>query len=195
MVKVKPGRPRAEVESIPGGLRVSVRTPRNWFALCFLPIWLTGWAFGEVFTISVLVGADFARSSRPPPTGFLAVWLVGWTIGGLLAIAAFLWMAFGREVLEVSGGTLRVRREAVGVGRAWSYDLAHVQNVRWSPAPFNPFSFNASMRYWGFGNGVVGFDYGASTHRVLPGLEEAEASSVIERLRAYVGGGTALRAP
>jgi hypothetical protein len=195
MVNVKPGRPRAITTSIPGGIRVAVRTPKNVFALMFLPVWLTGWAFGEAVGIGALLGVNPAQPSRPTPTGFLAVWLVVWTAGGALVIASFLWMAFGRETLEISGGALRVRREALRIGRTWSYDLAHVRNVRWSPAPFKPFSWNASFRQWGFGNGVVGFDYGASTVRVLPGLEEAEATGIIGALQTYVGGGAAIRAP
>jgi hypothetical protein len=195
MVNVKPGRPRAVTASIPGGIRVAVQTPKKLFALIFLPVWLTGWAFGEAVAIRTLLGAGSAQFSRPTPTGFLAVWLLIWTVGGALVLASFLWMAFGRETLEISGGTLRVRREAVRIGRTWSYDLAHVRNVRWSPAPFNPFSWNASLRHWGFGNGVVGFDYGASTVRVLPGLEEAEANGIISALQTYVGDSGASRAP
>ena len=63
--------------------------------------------------------------------------------------------------------------------------------IRWSPAPVTPFSLDASRRYWGIGNGVIGFDYGAKTIRVLPGLGEAEANRIVEALRARVGSGAA----
>lgn len=188
MVNVKPGSPRAVTKSIPGGIRVTVRSRKNWFLMIFLPVWLVFWAAGaRVVVRTILEGGPGSR-------GFLVGWLLLWTIGGAFALAAFLWMAFGREIVETSGGSLRVRREAVGFGRSWSYELAHVQNLRCSPAPFNPFSFGGSMRYWGFGNGGVGFDYGASTIRVLPGLDESEANKIVDSLRAHLGSGAALRA-
>lgn len=185
MVRMKPGRPRAVTESTPGGLRIAVRTRKNVFLLLFLPVWLVGWAFGEVTVIYKLIDeASDLRGAPLPFSGFLLVWLVGWTLGGGFALLAFVWNAWGREVLEVSRGALRVRHEVLGLGRTREYDLAHVRAVRVSPAPFDPWSSRGALRYWGFGNGVVAFDYGATTVRVLAGVEEAEAAGLVEALGA-----------
>ena len=68
--------------------------------ILFMPVWLVGWAFGEVMAVATLLGgAGLVKVANPSaPTGFLLVWLVLWTAGGGLAFVAFAWNAFGREV-------------------------------------------------------------------------------------------------
>ncbi|WP_242360308.1 MULTISPECIES: hypothetical protein [Anaeromyxobacter] len=178
-------RGRAVTETIPGGIRITVAVRKNWPMLLFLPVWLAGWAFGEITVIGTLAGAP-EISNSPRPIGFLVVWLSAWTFGGALAIAAFLWNAFGRETLEISGRTLRIRQHALGIGRTREYPLDQVRALRVAAAPLQPFSFAGSMRYWGFGNGVVAFDHGGRTIRIFT-VDEDEASSIVESLKPRLG--------
>lgn len=120
--------------------------------LLFLPVWLAGWAFGEITAIRTLMGAP-EISNSPTPTGFLALWLLFWTFAGVLVTAAFAWNAFGRETLEISGRALTIRQLVFGMGRTREYPLDQIRAFRVAAAPLQPFSFAGSMRYWGFGNG------------------------------------------
>lgn len=138
-----------------------------------------GWGFGEVTVVQQLTRG----LTRGPPVLFLAVWLALWTAGGAFVIAVIAWSIAGREVISVAGGTLAVRREVLGIGRAWEYDGVHVRNVRVSPAPFDPFDFRASVRFWGLGGGPIAFDYGARTHRFGAGIDEAEAAPIVAAIR------------
>lgn len=180
-------RARAVTESIPGGIRVTVPIPRNWPMLLFLPVWLAGWAFGEITAIRTLMGAP-EISNSPTPTGFLALWLLFWTFAGVLVTAAFAWNAFGRETLEISGRALTIRQLVFGMGRTREYPLDQIRAFRVAAAPLQPFSFAGSMRYWGFGNGVVAFDHGGRTIRIF-NVAEDEASSIVESLKPRLGSG------
>jgi hypothetical protein len=186
MVTATPGRPRASVETVPGGLRISAPAPRSWGVLLFLPPWLVGWALGELAALRELTGAA-ATSGSAGPILFLTVWLLAWTAGGLLVAFTFLWTAFGRETVELADATLSVRRHVLGLGRTRRYDAARVQGLRvWAgPAP-GPRTA-PRLRRPGLGGGTIAFDHGGRTVRVLGGLDEAEATALVAQLGARLG--------
>jgi len=176
--RIAPARPRSTSTAIPGGLRVVIPARRRWLVSLFLGVWMCGWTVGEVTAL----GALFAGKG-PGLNSFLLVWLVLWTLGGAFAATALAWNVAGREVVSVSGATLTVRREVLGVGRTSEYDAASVRNLRVAPQPFDPFDFRSGMRLWGLGGGVVAFDYGAATHRFGAGVEEAEGAEIVRAFR------------
>jgi hypothetical protein len=167
---------RTVVTDGPDGLSFLVPARRQWFAMLFLPIWLVGWVFGEVFAIGELI-------SGKGPWGFLLFWLAGWTVGGGFAIFVWLWMVAGRERLIVRPGVLAHRSELFSVQRNREYDLPQVRNLIVSPAAFNPWNMTAGFRMWGFGGGIVAFDYGARTIRVLASIDEAEGRMIVSRIQ------------
>jgi len=183
MAKVVPGRSRAVVSHVPGGVRVVIPTRKRWFDLLFAPVWLVGWAMGEYSAL----GAIFGEPDGPTPW-FLVLWLVIWTFGGVAVLGAFVYGAFGREVIEAAGGTLRVRREALGLGRTLEYAAHDVRRVRVSPAPNDSFSWPGGLQSWGSGRGLIAFDHGARTIRFCGGVEEAEAERIAGLLRERLPG-------
>src|SRR6266853_594766 len=93
---------RATVED--DGTTVSISAPaaRSWLAILFLPVWLCGWAAGELFALSVLfhLRIPWGRSAQPvagPASAFLIFWLCMWTVGGAWALYSWLWMIAGHE--------------------------------------------------------------------------------------------------
>lgn len=133
---------------------------------------------------------DMLRSYERAPTLFLAAWIAAWGIVVGSVVVTLAWQLTGREIVSVSGATLAIRREALGVGWTRAYDQAHVQNVRVAPAPRDPFEFGSVLRLWGTGAGLVAFDYGARTHRFGDGIEEAEAGEIAEEIRRRLPFGT-----
>jgi len=86
----------------PGGLEATLRPPgmQRFTGAGFLTVWLTFWAFGEVFVIWILATGAWALFTGQPPgpgrslleTGpaltlglFLLCWLAFWTFGGVMA--------------------------------------------------------------------------------------------------------------
>ena len=167
---------RTAVSDGPDGLTFVVPSRRQWFAMLFLPVWLVGWLFGEVFAVRGLI-------SGKGPSLFLLVWLTMWTLGGGLALLGWLWMLAGRERLVVKPGVLVHRLELFGLHRTREYDLSQVRNLKVSPESFNPWNMGSSFRMWGLGGGVVSFDYGARTIRVAASVDEAEGRMIVNRIQ------------
>lgn len=136
MTRVPQVRERGAREALPPDSRITIRETldglgiynparRNIVLVLFLMLWLTGWAFGEIFALSeIFRGGDLAGSA------FLLVWVTFWTLGGLFALATLLWNLFGSERLFVTGGMLV---HSVGVGplrRKRIYAAGEVSGLR-----------------------------------------------------------------
>ncbi len=156
--------------------------------MLFLPIWLIGWAFGEVTVITQLLGPTGGE-----PVGFLLVWLAGWTVGGVFTLGFFLWMLAGKQVVRVERGVLSLRWEVLGLGSSREYDVSQVHNLRIGAATgFNPFSMAQAGAMWGVTGGPLGFDYGAQTVRFGLAMHEAEAAIILPRLSRILPRGSAV---
>jgi len=60
-------------------------------------------------------------------------WLVGWSLGGLFAAYSLLWMAFGREVVELRPDRLGHSRRILGIGRNRAYDITELRTCVLGP--------------------------------------------------------------
>ena len=162
MALIRPSAGIAEVQDIPGGLSIGIPAPRQLFPMLFLPVWLVGWAFGELSAI-----ADLLRSGAQDSPGFLMFWLVGWTLGGVGALAVFLWMLAGKQIIRLERGLLSVRWEVLGLGFGREYNVSDIANLRIAVgADLNPFSMSRAGDMWGYTGGPLVFDYGAHTIRI-----------------------------
>src|SRR5262245_59809215 len=166
---------RTAVNDGPEGLTFLVPARRQWFAMAFLPLWLVGWLFGEVTAVRTL-------AAREGPSWFLAAWLTLWTVGGGFAVLAWLWMLAGKERIVLRPGTLLHRYELFGLGRTREYDWSNVRNFMVSSPTFNPWNMSSGFRGWGFGGGVVAFDYGAKTIRMAQSVDEAEGRMIVNKI-------------
>ena len=180
MARVEPIPARATVGDTPEGFMISIPTKKHYFAIVFLPVWLVGWAFGEVFAIRTLV---LPPAGSPGPILFMAVWLTCWTLGGGFFIYTLLWLLCGREVIVLRTDALVIRRLVLGFGRSREYDLSAVRNLRVGAAPYNPFDIKSGLQFWGIGGGVVAFDYGAGTVRFGASIQEGEAGDIVSTLK------------
>ena len=187
MALIRPSTGTADVQDLPGGLSIVIPAPRHVFAMLFLPVWLVGWAFGEVSAVTELFG-----SGGQQPVGFLAIWLVAWTLGGGAALLFCLWMFAGKQVVRLSQGQLSVRWEIFGLGFGREYSVSDITNLRIAAGgDFNPFSMLRAGDMWGFSGGPLVFDYGAHTIRFGLGLHEAEARILLPRIARLLPRGSA----
>ena len=171
---------RIELSKEQNGITVCIKTRKNYFALIFFPIWLTGWTVGGFAAISaVLSGAN--------DTGFLFVWLCGWLVGEVFAISTWLWNALGQEVVAITGGSFEYRRELFGktITRK-TVPVKSLSNLRAAGVYGSTWSWGNSGSQWGFSGGVVAVDEGWDTHRFGIGLEEREAVALVSELQQYL---------
>ncbi|MFA5354743.1 MAG: hypothetical protein WC291_10980 [Thermodesulfovibrionales bacterium] len=181
MTRITLGKARAVITATGNGLQVVIPSRKNAFLILFLAAWLVGWAVGEV-----MVPTTFIKGIKD--TGaliFSAAWLVAWTIGGGFAIYTWLWNVAGKEIITVNSLYLTVKKDLFGYGRVKEYEMSHITNLRVSPQPFNPFDVSSSLQFWGVGGGVLAFDYGSRTYRFCRGVDEAEATQVMGRIKEY----------
>jgi len=107
------------------GLGIHNPARRNIALVLFLMVWLTGWAFGEYFALSEILGGGNLVGSL-----FLLVWASFWTLGGLVAVRVLLWNLFGSERLFITEGMLVHSRGIGPFQRKRIHPLAEVDGFR-----------------------------------------------------------------
>lgn len=178
---VTPPPPRFTTEAVPGGIRASIPSRKNWLIILFLSVWLVGWAFGEIQAATELL-----NPSENSPSLFMAAWITGWTLGGIYVFSTIIWQLAGREIITLDSTTFEHRLEAFGLGWSRRYALAKIKHLRvteYARASFTNQSAWAPPLI-GSGHGPLAFDYGAKTLRIGSALEEAEAKLLLAQLEA-----------
>jgi hypothetical protein len=87
----------------------------------------------------------------------------------------------GREAITIDGITLRHRFEIGPYGYSREFDFQEVRHLRVSPSGYNPWS--GGYQYWGYGGGIIAFDYTFKTYRFGVRLDEAEAQHIIKAIQ------------
>lgn len=183
MAVVEPGKGRAIIEPVGAGLRITIPASPAFFTTAFIGLWLIGWAVGEVMVARQLL---FGVPGRDIPIAgglFMLAWLALWTLGGALAFATLLWNLTGKEIIELTGTTLKQRKQIPVFSRSKEYAVANITRLRPAPLPNMPFWFRQQNMFpLNFKDGTISFDYGRDTHHLASGLDEADAQFVIEEM-------------
>lgn len=180
---VTPPGMRSTVRQEASGLTIEIPVKRNWFMLVFLSLWLCGWLAGAI----MVPGSFFSPGTPAGARLFTVAWLAMWTVGGVCAIYIWLWQVAGMEIIRITHTSLTRRRALFRVGRDKEFGLSHIRNLRVAtPQGFNPFDFASAGQFWGLSGGAVAFDYGARTYRFGLGLDEAEAKTIVQKIREHV---------
>jgi hypothetical protein len=174
---IQPPGMKSKIENRGNQLLIEIPSQKIWSAMLFLPIWLIGWAFGELNAAKTVFFGDNHGGL------FLFVWFIGWTFGGAFVLYSLAWMLAGKEKIVVDKDQLSIKRDVFGLGREKIYQLNQVSEVRASAA--YAISQRNGMQAWGFGTGLVAFDYGSSTVRFAAGIDEAEAKKLVSALLTY----------
>jgi hypothetical protein len=160
------------------GLVINIPSAKNWFLILFIGFWLCAWAFGEVSVIHQLAAGNANGAGL-----FMFGWLGAWTVGGCAAIYFWLFTMAGHEIVSLTPTSLAIRRDILGFGRSSEYDLPSVKNLRIDNTPINS-GYNGGFSLSTPFGGKIAFDYGAKTFRFGGGVDEAEASHLIELLKS-----------
>lgn len=190
---IVPPTPRFKVETLDLNItRIIIPSRKNWFTIFFLGFWLTGWAVGEIMVLRIMATSIFGAVAGKAPnasagllgiSGFLLFWLAGWTVGGGFAIYTFLWQVAGKEVIEVNSGGITIANKIFSFSRPKEYDAQYIKDLRVSQPANSMWSpWGHAGQFWGRGQGIIAFDYGAKTNRFGSGLDEAEAKMIIAEI-------------
>jgi hypothetical protein len=156
----------------PEGRTFVIPPRKNRFLIAFLGIWLVGWAAGDAF-----VCQSIGRNSTP----YLIQWIFFWSIGGSLFFIYWLWMVFGQERVVINQEAIVHRYVLFGMSRSRKFPVTHIRNLRASPPALS--YWNSGASFYGFGSGVVAFDYGAKTIRMGDSLDEAEGRTIVRQMQ------------
>ena len=162
------------------GLEITIPSKRNWFILLFSSVWLCGWAFGEVMVTKTVFFSDTDIGANL----FMLVWLVGWTVGGLFVFSMLVWTLVGKEVITLKPGEMMLERKAFFLGRSKTYSLQEAKDFKACPALQDAQAIRARQFNHPFSNnGAIQFDYGMKTIRFASDIDEAEAKSILQKLK------------
>ena len=142
----------------------------------FLAAWVIAWLSSEV------LGPTRFFPAETSPETIAIVWYLLWTPGGLLAIYALLWSLVGWEHIHVEPASLSLKRSIFGLGRVRIYDAARVRDLRL-------YSRTAAVNFRKpalVGGGRLAFNYGASVVRFVDNVTDAEAETLLARIRAVL---------
>ena len=168
---------RFRMEFIEGTEWTVTRASRNWLVIPFISVWLIGWTAGGIAAVTQFIRGEAQL--------FLAVWLVGWVFGWLFAATWLGWQLAGRLQISVQGGALVYQWSMPLVTKTKRYDTQQIRNLRAGRATWPWGSGFMSVSYPPFiptVPGSVQFDYGGRTVNVMPGLDEAEGSMIVDWL-------------
>jgi hypothetical protein len=171
---------KAKIEKTVNGIRISIPSKKNWFALVFGTAWLGGWyaGFTSAYPI-VLSGVEQGEI-----IGFMTFWLVGWTIGGVSIITMLLWGYFGKEKFNLERGEVLFEESVFGIGRKRRLQATTIKNITTELGSDNWFGGNR-WAFWGLGPGKIKFDYGLKTFSFGLGVDDAEARHIVALLKEY----------
>lgn len=176
----KPSDGRAIIEQGFNTLTITIPSKKNWFIIIFMCVWLCGWAVGEVSAIQMFTG----DAMEFEVTAFMTVWLIGWTIGGAFVVLTILWQLFGREVIHVEWGVLKIEKSIFGQGLKKQYDIPTIKNLMFSPKRRrNNYGEEENSNTFGINEGRIKFDYGYKTIKFANDIDEAEARMIIKLLK------------
>lgn len=171
-----PGSSRLSIHRDPQVTRIVVRARRQILIFLFLMFWFAGWTMGGLIAFSTV-------ASGGGEVGFIIFWLCGWAVGWVSVTCLLVWLAVGKEVLEVnSRGLIKILKAPYPL-RKWQYDPAWLGAIHSHPAKPSGAFDNKLTALMPFGSyGSVQIDYGHSTIHFGVMLDAAETSAIVTEL-------------
>jgi hypothetical protein len=197
---VKPSKQRHSCRDTGESLVISIPSQRNWFMLFIFGFWLIVWAVLVIsLGLSIVVNVIVMISNDPGTwhdaidyiftTPIFAVFfLVGYAAlitAGAFALRSFLWYLIGKDVIEVSADSIKLKRAIFRFGRINEFIATDIKDLRISPLSMDNGIFNmfGVTNFWKISTGgLLAFDYGSKTIRFGGGIEEAESKQVLSEI-------------
>jgi hypothetical protein len=168
-----------------GVLRITIPALYPWSSLVFLVFWLVLWMAACVGFFLILIAMVIGPNKVALGTFLLGAWCALWVFAGVLAIKALFWGLFGKEHIIVGLTGLEHRKTCLGMSRSKSYRLSRISRFRTAPAVSNKLRVGRSRRTLVLDSSSISFDYGAKSVVMASGMDDAEATRIVEEIRRF----------
>ena len=197
---ILPTAPRYVAVQAGDSLRVTLPSRKHWLLLIvnslmilvWMPIFVIAGGFGGVAVLESALIRHAPVSFILFGLGFFILWFGLLGAISLTALYTVLWNLAGREVIEVSRQSIRIKRVVPGWARTKEYLAEHIRDLRVSPQSLPSLYRQPNILFGrGMEYGQMAFDYGARTVRFAD-ADEAEIKMILaEILRQFpqYGGG------
>lgn len=167
---------KAKIEKVIGGVNIIVPSKKNWFRLIFLSVWGVGWVLGLVMFFSM---AFFDTAQVGKEVSMISSFII-WLGFGFAAITILLWGYFGKEKFITNGNDVLLEKTVFNIGIKRKLKKYELKNFRTS---FTKGLFSRIDPWVGFGPGKIKFDYGFRTYSFAAGIDDEEATYLVELLK------------
>lgn len=175
----------ARADRVAGKVRITIAPRRTWFA------WV---AFATATCLWIAGGTSayqgFLAARNPNRRTWLGAWLIVWTVWGLWALPRAALQFLGREIIEVDGRAITLRRQVAGIGRTRRFDVGEVRNLHLAAPPpvgaVPPPSRGWPQLATPLLAGSIRFEYQGRTHEFAMGIGWSDMTTVLQGLRERV---------
>jgi hypothetical protein len=169
---VKPFAPRHSSKEIEDRLITSIPSRKSWYLIISLSISIVAVAAEMFIGLMVIRGISLAF-----------IWIAVWTIVGAFVIYIFLWQIFGKEEIQITVSSITISKIVITFRRSKEYANEYIKDLRISPMGMNEGTSSRLSAAFGYGGGIIVFDYGAGTIRMGSNIDEAEGKQIIAEIQ------------
>ncbi len=131
---IQPPKPRHKFEDLGDTLRFTIPNPKSGPGIVFLLIWLLPWVLLLIGYIAHLISPATVKFEDPPSGWWGALCLIpyfGFWVG--IPLYGLLWQLTGKEIVEFTPRSIRMRWPVVGLGWSKEYPRQEALNVQLKP--------------------------------------------------------------
>lgn len=172
------------------GFEITIKSGNLGCLSIFLVVWLSGWTYGGYEAWKAFISLVTGAGKEPISILvilFLLVWLSGWFAGEVIVTYILLWGFFGREIITVHQGVMKVKNDIAGIGWTRTFNVNMIKDMMINVVTTNkPFEVKADFRSekkkFG-GIGLINFGYEGKTCRFCMSADKNDAEQVLTELK------------
>jgi hypothetical protein len=174
---------RIKITEWSDGITLRLKPRKNWFAICYMPIFLTAWTVGGISLINAASKGDETQHV------IAIIWACFGVVIATVVMFALLWNIFGEEVISIRSSLFTRKLAVKGAGLKKTYPANEVFNIRTPIFPDDAFMRRNDRGWWLLGMAeetvAVNISY-TMLFKFGIRLNEDEAASVVKALRPYI---------
>ena len=167
----KASRRRIRIKNEFQSLRIEIPVKTKWFIIVLLLIFNLKILF-SVFSKSLKYSMEDLFYDMEYALYLMFTVLVIFVLGSVLVT---LWLLFGKEVIHVEKGILKIKKSLFGIGNQKAYEINKIKNMR--------IEIQKEMESKNRENGKIKFDYDNKTIRFASDVDDVEAEKILDALK------------
>lgn len=151
-----------------------------------LALWLIGWTYAgyKLLILFIDVGNNSVDTLK---IVLLLVFAIIWLIGEIIMIGILLWGVFGREIIIINQGIIKIKNDIVGIGKPRIFYVNNINdmqiNVTIGARLFEvKADFRTDKRKF-VGIGLINFSYEGKIYRFCMSADKKDAEFVLTEMK------------